>query len=312
MKTTYKITENATNGFALLLFLTIIIYGILFFNTAINSNIILYLGTLFDIFNLIFIMLFFYYFPNRNDKFTLNSFFNENIKIKYKSVLKISLFFITISIISKLITLYVLLKTDNKTFIITNILMLFSWILIFVFIFQFNNLYKTKLSVEKLKQIFIIGFIASIIGTLTNLYLTYIASISYPVKPDLFINEASTFAYVLISIAFYNLAKNAKNIFYELNEKNDEILNIKFNKISIKYTIIFSLIGAILGLPLSYYFQSEIIKRKVGGIGGYIKHFDEILNDKDLLLNVIFGIIVYGLIGFIIGYFMDNINASKK
>jgi hypothetical protein len=71
----------------------------------------------------------------------------------------------------------------------------------------------------------------------------------------------------------------------------------------------FGIIGAILGLPLSYFFQPDIVQSKVGGIGGYIKEFGGILKHDDLLSNVIFAVIVFAVIGFIIGGFVDK-NAS--
>lgn len=74
---------------------------------------------------------------------------------------------------------------------------------------------------------------------------------------------------------------------------------------------IFTIIGAILGLPLSYYFQPEMVKAKIGGISGYVKHFDEILEAEDLIGNVIIGVVVFALIGFIIGYFMDKTSENQ-
>jgi len=74
---------------------------------------------------------------------------------------------------------------------------------------------------------------------------------------------------------------------------------------------LFTIIGAILGLPLSYYFQPEIVRVKIGGISGYIKHFDKILEADDLIGNVVIGVVVFAVVGFVIGYFMDK-NASPK
>jgi len=61
--------------------------------------------------------------------------------------------------------------------------------------------------------------------------------------------------------------------------------------------ILFTIIGAILGLPLSYYFQPEMVRAKIGGISGYIEHFGEILDAKDLIGNVVIGVIVFALVG---------------
>ena len=37
--------------------------------------------------------------------------------------------------------------------------------------------------------------------------------------------------------------------------------------------VTFALIGALLGIPFSYYFQSEMVQRMAGGITGYVKNF---------------------------------------
>ena len=58
--------------------------------------------------------------------------------------------------------------------------------------------------------------------------------------------------------------------------------------------VTFAIIGAILGIPLSYYFQSEMVKSKVGGIGGYLTHLDEIIKNSNLVGNVILSVIIFG------------------
>ncbi len=76
---------------------------------------------------------------------------------------------------------------------------------------------------------------------------------------------------------------------------------------------IFTFIGAVAGIPLSYYFQPEMVQAKIGGISGYIKHFDEIIKTDDLVGNVITGIVVFAVVGFGIGYFLDkNATPEKK
>jgi len=70
--------------------------------------------------------------------------------------------------------------------------------------------------------------------------------------------------------------------------------------------VTFSIIGAILGVPLSYYFQPEMVQEKIGGIGGYVKNFGDIIGEKDLIGNVIMGVIVFAIIGFVLGYIMDK------
>lgn len=73
----------------------------------------------------------------------------------------------------------------------------------------------------------------------------------------------------------------------------------------------FAVGGAIAGVPLSFYFQSEMVKSKVGGIGGYLKHFDEIINDSNLLSNVILSVVIFAIVGGIIGYFIDQSEAKN-
>ncbi len=74
---------------------------------------------------------------------------------------------------------------------------------------------------------------------------------------------------------------------------------------------IFAIIGVILGIPLSYFFQSEAVRNWLGGIGGYIVNFGDIIDDSNLLLSVVLSVIIFGLIGGIIGYFMDK-NEAKN
>lgn len=70
--------------------------------------------------------------------------------------------------------------------------------------------------------------------------------------------------------------------------------------------VILTIIGGILGIPLSYYFQPEMVQEKIGGLGGYIRNFGDIINQKDLIGNVFLGVFIFALVGFIIGYFLDS------
>jgi len=74
----------------------------------------------------------------------------------------------------------------------------------------------------------------------------------------------------------------------------------------------FTIIGAIAGLPLSYFFQPEMVKAKVGGLAGYIKHFGDILDEPDLYGNVVAGVVVFALVGLLIGYFIDKNEAARQ
>ena len=73
--------------------------------------------------------------------------------------------------------------------------------------------------------------------------------------------------------------------------------------------VLFAIIGAILGIPLSYYFQPEAVRAKVG-FSGYLEHFNEILDKGELLGNVIFAVLIFAALGFVIGYFMDKNETS--
>ncbi len=75
--------------------------------------------------------------------------------------------------------------------------------------------------------------------------------------------------------------------------------------------VTFAIIGAILGLPLSYYFQSNMVQSKVGGIGGYLENFGDVVSNSDLLGNVVLSVVVFALVGGVIGYFVDE-NESKN
>ena len=75
---------------------------------------------------------------------------------------------------------------------------------------------------------------------------------------------------------------------------------------------LFAIIGAVLGIPLSYYFQSSMVQAKVGGIGGYLKHFGDIVNDANLLGNVVLSVVIFAIVGGVIGYFVDKSEAQKS
>ena len=76
--------------------------------------------------------------------------------------------------------------------------------------------------------------------------------------------------------------------------------------------VLFAIIGAILGIPLSYYFQSQMVKSKMGGIVGYLKHFDEITNNSNLLGNIVLSVVIFAIVGAVIGYFIDENEARRS
>lgn len=99
----------------------------------------------------------------------------------------------------------------------------------------------------------------------------------------------------------------------ETNTENEEVKNkvAQTNSSEGGNKLLFTFLGAILGIPMSYYFQPEIVQAKVGGIGGYLKNFGDILDNSDLIGNVLLGVVVFALIGLLIGYLIDA-NKTKK
>lgn len=73
----------------------------------------------------------------------------------------------------------------------------------------------------------------------------------------------------------------------------------------------FAFLGGILGIPLSYYFQPQMVQAKVGGMGGYLKNFGDIVDNSDLIGNVFLSVVIFALIGLVIGYFIDA-NETKS
>lgn len=76
--------------------------------------------------------------------------------------------------------------------------------------------------------------------------------------------------------------------------------------------VLFAIIGAILGIPLSYYFQSEMVRAKVGGIGNYLQNFGDIVSNGNLLGNVILSVVIFAIVGGVVGYFIDKIETQKN
>jgi F0F1-type ATP synthase assembly protein I len=74
----------------------------------------------------------------------------------------------------------------------------------------------------------------------------------------------------------------------------------------------FTIIGALIGIPLSFYFQTELIQLKVGGMSGYLQHFSQVLDSKELAGNVLVSMIIFALIGALIGYLVDNARAKSN
>lgn len=86
-------------------------------------------------------------------------------------------------------------------------------------------------------------------------------------------------------------------------------------------TLTFALFGALLGIPLSFYFQPDMVQNWRGGSGvfGYLKNFLSIVEEYDrmvgngwtLIQNVILAMVVFTLIGGAIGYYLDQKNKTN-
>ena len=74
--------------------------------------------------------------------------------------------------------------------------------------------------------------------------------------------------------------------------------------------VILAILGAVLGIPLSYYFQPEMLRAKMSLLD-YISELNKIFEEKDLIGNVIFSVIIFTILGGIVGYFIDK-NENKK
>lgn len=108
----------------------------------------------------------------------------------------------------------------------------------------------------------------------------------------------------------YNCGADHEGYVHE--EVIDDIQEFQGKKTRISKMIL-AIIGAILGIPLSYYFQPELLRAKVGGIGGYLRHFSDIVSNSDLSGNVLLSVLFFAFVGGIIGYFIDkNEDKNKK
>lgn len=79
--------------------------------------------------------------------------------------------------------------------------------------------------------------------------------------------------------------------------------------------VTFGLLGVVLGVPLSYYFQSDIIKNYRGsGMFSYLRNFTKIVdeydrfagNGWDIVFNLFLSVIIFAILGVVAGYFLDK------
>ena len=112
---------------------------------------------------------------------------------------------------------------------------------------------------------------------------------------------------ILIGIIVFAVVRTRKKDAERI--KSGDAEKVKSEYVSQK--VAFAIYGGILGIPLSYYFQSDVVKNKVGGLGGYLKNFGQIVDNSDLLANVIISVVIFAIVGGVIGYFVDE-NEAKK
>lgn len=68
---------------------------------------------------------------------------------------------------------------------------------------------------------------------------------------------------------------------------------------------LFTIFGAIIGLPMSYYFQSEMLRAKVS-LASYIEHLDRMTKYEGVAGNILFSIVIFSVVGFLIGSYLDS------
>lgn len=111
-------------------------------------------------------------------------------------------------------------------------------------------------------------------------------------------------AFIIITFIFIPLGIVAYLGIYLLsNQKNSKVVT-------------FSIFGAILGVPLSYYFQSDIFKHYGSGTGmfGYIRNFIKNVerfdkytgNGWDIIFNLLLSVGIFAVLGGLLGYFISQ------
>lgn len=85
--------------------------------------------------------------------------------------------------------------------------------------------------------------------------------------------------------------------------------------------VMLGLLGAVLGVPLSYYFQSDIIKNYSGnGMFSYLRNFTKIVDDYDrfvgngwdIVSTLFLSVIIFAVLGVVAGYFLDKKTSKNE
>jgi len=72
----------------------------------------------------------------------------------------------------------------------------------------------------------------------------------------------------------------------------------------------FLILGAIIGLPLSYFLQSKMIQMYTRGFSNYVMDIGDLLTNSKTNTMIFVSIGIFSIVGFMIGYFLDK--KSKK
>jgi len=102
---------------------------------------------------------------------------------------------------------------------------------------------------------------------------------------------------------------------FEVDEKKGARAETNTEKGIASNVITGGIIGAIIGIPGSYFFQSEMVQRKCGGVGGYLQHLPKaFVEDAAWRLgvpqNALIGIAVLAVVGAIIGFIVNKLTAK--
>lgn len=73
-----------------------------------------------------------------------------------------------------------------------------------------------------------------------------------------------------------------------------------------KKTALLAVIGVLLGIPLSYYFQPGVVRAKMG-ISEYVTQLPQIMGEgADFVIPVVLSVVLFGFGLGVIGHFLDR------
>ena len=76
------------------------------------------------------------------------------------------------------------------------------------------------------------------------------------------------------------------------------------------------IIGGLIGIPGSYFFQNELVRTKCGGMGGYLSKLPEMISDKGasemgIPQNLFLGIAVFAVAGVLLAFIIGKMTEKK-